>query len=173
MPIITPVEVRAGDPTVQASGQHRGTVTGTQSTDARIVERSIRAADLSGWDAKVAAMPAEMQVQMEAQDAAQAVTPDEDVAANNEASVAQTCVAYIREAAATEQAYDAWLLYDRINTYVTNHSDWNSAHDHLIAEGLTQEEYDQAKNAYNYLSGAGRPAIMAEAKTIQAAWESQ
>jgi len=137
------------------------------------MERNIRAADLDAWNDKVAAQSAEMQAAMEAQDAQNAVDPDAPVAANKDASIAQTCVAYIREAAETEQAYDAWLLYDRINTYVVGHSDWNTAKPHLLAEGLTDEEYEQAKNAYNYLSGAGRPAIMAEARTIQAAWESQ
>ena len=169
---ITSVDVRDGDPTVQASGQHRGTVTGTFD-DGRILERNLRTPDSDTWNDKVAAQSAEMQVIMEERDAQAAVDPDAPVAADKEASIAQTCVAYIREAAATEQAYDAWLLYDRINTYVTGHSSWAAAKPHLLAEGLTDEEYDQAQNAYNYLSGAGRPAIMAEARTIQAAWEAQ
>lgn len=171
MPIVS-IDVRDGDPTVQASNQHRGTVTGTFD-DGRIMERNIRAADLDGWNDKVAAMSGEMQDQMERSDADSAVDPDAPVAAEKEASIAQTCVAYIREAAATEQAYDAFLLYDRINTYVTNHSDWPTVKPILLAEGLTEEEYDQAGSAFNYLSSAGRPATMADAKTIQAAWGSQ
>lgn len=171
MPIVS-IDVRDGDPTVQASGQHRGTVTGTFD-DGRIMERNIRAADLDGWNDKVAAMSGEMQAQMEAADAEAAVSPSEPVAASEEASIAQTCVAYIREAAATEQAYDAYLLYDRINTYVTNHSNWPTVKPILLAEGLTEEEYGQAGSAFNYLSSAGRPAIMSDAKTIQSNWEAQ
>lgn len=171
MPIVS-IDVRDGDPTVQASGQHRGTVAATFS-DGRIIERNIRAADLDDWNDTVAAQSTEMQAKMEEQDAQSAVDPEAPVAGEGEASVAQTCVAYIHQAANTEQAYDAWLLYDRINTYVTNHSGWILAKPHLLAEGLEEEEYEQAKNAYNYLSGAGRPAIMAEAKTIQSNWEAQ
>ena len=95
------------------------------------------------------------------------------MAANKEASIAQTCIAYIHQAWNEETAYDAHALYSRINTYVTNHSDWNTAHTHLLAEGLTQEEYDQAKAAYQYLSGSGRPATLADAQTIQQNWEDQ
>jgi len=169
---ITSTEVRAGDPTVQASGQHRGTIKSTFD-DARIMERNLRAADLAGWDAKVAAAPAEMQAQMKARDAEAAVSPDEDVAESDEASIAQTCIAYIRQAGIQEQAYDAYLLYVRINTYVQNHSDWNTAHTHLIAAGLTQEEYDTAKAHYTYLSTGGRPADMAAAQVVQDNWEAQ
>ena len=171
MPILS-IDVRDGDPTVQASGQHRGTVTGTFD-DGRIMERSIRAADLDAWNDKVAAMTLEMQAQMENRDAEDAVDPEAPVNANKEASQAQTCVAYIRQALNTEQAYDAYLLLDRINTYVVANTGWPTVRPLLIAEGLDPDDYDQAGDAFNYLSGAGRPATMSEAKTIQAQWEAQ
>ena len=169
---VSSVDVRDGDPTVQASGQHRGTITATFS-DGRILERNLRAADADGWADAVANAGLEAQSQMENRDAEAAVTPDADVVANLEANIAQTCVAYIRAAWELETAYDAFALYSRINTYITTHSDWNTAHTHLLAEGLTQEEFDQAKAAYQYLSGSGRPAILSDAQTIQAAWEDQ
>ena len=170
MPVVNS-DVRPGDPTVQASGQHRGTVDVTFD-DGRVITMNLRAPDLDGWNDAVTAAPINAQTQMEERDANEAVTPDEDVAANKEASQAQTCVAYIRQALAQELAWDGWGLLSRINTYVTTHSDWNTAHTHLLAEGLTQEEYDLAKNAYNYLSGAGRPATMSDALTIQENWEA-
>lgn len=169
---VATVDVRDGDPTVQASGQYRGTVDVTLD-DGRVLTLNIRAANLDEWNDKVAAAGATIQEQVELRDADEAVTPDEDIAAHKQASIAQTCIAYIRQAWEQEQAYDAWNLYARINTYVTNHSDWNTAQTHLIAEGLTQEEYDQAKAAYQYLSGGGRPATMAEAITIQNNWQAQ
>jgi hypothetical protein len=168
MPVVS-TDVRDGDPTVQASGQHRGTVTSTFD-DGRILEQNLRAPDINAWNDAVANAGVEAQTTMEERDAQEAVTPDADVAGNKEASQAQTCVAYIRDAWSQESAIDAWALYDRINTYVTTHSDWNTAHTHLLAEGLTQEEYDQAKNAYSYLSGSGRPATLADAETIQTTW---
>lgn len=59
---ITSIDVRDGDPTVQASGQHRGTVAATFD-DGRIVERHIRAADADEWNDLVASMSAAMQAQ--------------------------------------------------------------------------------------------------------------
>ena len=171
MPVLT-ADVREGDPTIQASGQYRGTVD-VVFDDGRELTINIRAADQNDWNDKVAAVSATAQARMEASDAAAAVDPDADVAASKEASIAQTCVAYIRQAMSTEQAYDAWLLLDRINTYVTNNGGWATAKPFLLAEGLSEDEYDKAAAAYSYLSGAGRPAIMAEAKTIQGNWEAQ
>jgi hypothetical protein len=167
-----PITDISGEFTVQQSGQHRGMVTATFDSG-RIVQRNIRAADLAGWNARLASLSAEIQSQVEARDAEAAVAPTEDIAANDEASIAQTCIAYIRRAWTEPQAYDAGLLYSRINTYVTNHSDWNTAQTHLIAAGLTQEEYDQAKAAYQYLSGSTRPAALSAAQIIQNNWESQ
>jgi hypothetical protein len=169
---ITSIDVRDGDPTVQASGQHRGTVAATFD-DGRLTEKNIRASDIDDWNDKVAAASGEMQAQMESSDAHAAVDPDSDVTANKEASQAQTCVAYIRDAWNMESANDGWMLYSRINNYVTGHSNWITAKPHLIAEGLTDEEYEQAATAYAYLSGAGRPATMADAQTIQDAWTGQ
>jgi hypothetical protein len=172
MPITSTV-VRDGDPTVQASGQHRGTIKSTFN-DGRIVERNLRGADLADWDAKVAAAPAEIQEQMEVSDAGEAVSPDEPVAPNKEATIEQNAIAYLRDSWRSELASDAYLLFDRFNTYVTNSAyTWDDVHTHLISYGLTQEEWDQMKAAYNYLSGGTRPADMAAGQVIQDAWESQ
>lgn len=165
-------DVRSGDPTIQASGQYRGTVDVTM-TDGRVYTLIIRAPDLDSWNDQVAAAGATIQARVEEQDAQEAVTPDADVAANKEASIAQTCIAYIRQAWSHESAIDAWNLYARINTYVTNNGGWATAKPALLAAGLPEEEYDQAAAAYQYLSGGGRPAILAEAETIQGNWEAQ
>ena len=171
MPIVSSV-LNPGDPTIQASGQYRGTIVFTFA-DGRTVQRNLRAPDEDAWSALLLAIDDEVEAKMQERDAEDAVSPDEDVAANLEASIAQTCIAYIRQAWNEELAFVAWALYDRINTYVTTHSDWNTAHTHLLAAGLTQDEYDQSKAAYQYLSGSGRPAIMASAVTIQNAWVGQ
>lgn len=172
MPIIS-IDVRDGDPTVQASGQHRGTVAATFS-DGRIVERNIRAADLDAWNDKVAAISAEIQTQMEKRDAEDAVQTDTEVGANKEASIQQTAVAYLRVAWDTEQAYDAYLLFSRFNNF-RNNQGWtlDQVASNLLAAGLEQEEWDEMKAAYLYLSGAGRPATMSDAKAIQSNWEAQ
>lgn len=170
MPVLS-VDVRAGDPTVQASGQHRGTVDVTFD-DGRVITLNLRAPDLDSWNDAVANAGAQAQAQMERRDAEEAVG-DQDIAANKEASIAQSAIAYIRSAWNEPQAYDAYLLFDRINTFITNNGGWATVKPILLANGLTEEEYDQCAAAYQYLSGAGRPAIMAEARTIQSNWEAQ
>jgi hypothetical protein len=172
MPIVS-IDVRDGDPTIQTSGQHRGTIAATFD-DGRIVERNIRAADADEWNDLVASIGIEMQAKQEQQDAANSVDPESEVAASQEASIAQAAVAYLRAAWQEELAPDAYLLFARFNNYVINKGyTWNDVQTHLLAEGLEQEEWDEIKTAYQYLNGGGRPAIMAEAKTIQGNWESK
>ena len=72
MPVQT-VDVRDGDPTIQASGQHRGTVDVTFD-DGRIITLHLRAPDLDGWNDAVAAAGATAQAQMEERDANDAPT---------------------------------------------------------------------------------------------------
>lgn len=164
------VDVRAGDPTQQASGQWRGTVDVTL-TDGRVYMRNLRAETLDEWNDLVANAGAETLAEVSMQDAAEAVE-DVDIVASKEATVAQTCRAYIEQAMATEQAYDAWLLLARINTYVTNNGGWAVAKPALLAVGLEEDVFDSAQSAYNYLSGGGRPNAMSTARTIQENWES-
>jgi len=172
MPIIS-IDVRDGDPTVQASGQHRGTVAATFS-DGRIIERNIRAADSNEWNDKIAAISDLIQEQVEKQDAERSVDPETEVAAEGEASIAQAAVAYLQAAMREEQAYDAYLLMARFNNWRTNNG-WNmdQVETHLLAAGTEQEEWDSTKAAYLYLNGGGRPAQMASAKTIQGNWEDR
>lgn len=171
MPIVS-LEVRAGDPTVQVSGQHRGTVKATFD-DGRIAERHLRAPDANAWATLISNVSADIEGQQQEQDADSAVSPDSGIAASGEASQVQTCIAYIRQALATEKAYDAYLLLDRINTFVLANGDWATARPVLIAAGLEEKVYDQASASYTYLSNAGRPVTMADAKSIQSAWEDQ
>ena len=170
---ITSIDVRDGDPTIQASGQHRGTVTATFD-DGRIVSRNLRAEDANAWNDLIASIGIEIQAQQEKQDAVNSVDPDAEVAASQEASIAQAAVAYLRAAWQEELAPDAYLLFARFANYVSNNGyTWANVQTHLIAEGLEQDEWDEMKAAYLYLNGGGRPAIMAEAKTIQGNWENK
>lgn len=170
---ITSIDVRDGDPTIQASGEHRGTVTATFA-DGRTVEKSIRAADANAWMDKLAAISSEIQAQVELSDAEQAVDPEGEVTGNGEASIAQAAVAYLRAAWDTDQAADAYLLFARFNTY-RNNQGWtlDQVAAGLAAAGLEADEWDAMKTAYQYLNGGGRPAIMATAKTVQGNWEAR
>lgn len=172
MPIIS-IDVRDGDPTIQASGEHRGSVAATFS-DGRIVERNLRAADANAWNDLIAGISAKIEADQQKRDAEDAVDSESEVSANKEASIAQTALAYLRAAWQQEQAHDAYLLFARFANYVSNNGyTWNNVKTHLFAVGLEQEEWDKIKTAYTYLNGAGRPAIMADGKTIQGNWEAR
>jgi len=172
MPIVS-IDVRDGDPTVQSSGQHRGTVSAT-FTDGRIEERNVRAANLDEWNDKIAAISDLIQEQVEKQDAEDSVDPETEVSAEGEASLAQAAVAYLRAAYREDQAYDAYLLFSRFNNFRTNQG-WtlDQVATNLVSAGLEQEEWDGMKTAYLYLNGGGRPAQMASAKIIQGNWEDR
>jgi len=167
-------DVREGDPTVQENtGQHRGTVDVT-FTDGRVLSINIRAADQDEWNDKVAAVQAEAQARMTQSDAEAAVNPDAEVQADKEATLADVAVAYLRRAWNQEQAYDAYLLFSRFNNYRLNQG-WtlDQVQTNLQAAGLTVDEWDEMRTAYTYLNGAGRPAIMADNRTIQSNWEAR
>lgn len=170
---ITSIDVRDGDPTIQATGEHRGTVECTFA-DGRIVQRNLRAPDANAWQDKVANIGAEVQDQMELQDADAGVDPDEEVVAGGEASIEQRAVAYLRGAWGEENARDAYLLFDRFNTFrLAQGWNLNQVQAGLASAGLTTEEWDEMKTAYQYLDGAGRPAIMNDYQTIQGNWEAR
>lgn len=172
MPVQTS-DVRAGDPSVQASGHYRGTVDVTL-TDGRVYALRINAADLDEWNDKVAAAGSTVEALFQESDAAAAVSADGEVVSNKEASIQQVAVAYLRAAWETENAYDAYLLFSRFNTYRLNNG-WtlDQVQANLAAAGLSAEEWTNMRTAYQYLNGGGRPAIMADAKTIQDNWEAR
>ena len=172
MPIVS-IDVRDGDPTIQANGQHRGTVAATFA-DGRIVERSLRAADADAWNDLIAGISAEIQAKQEVQDAEAGVSSDDEIVAGGEASVEQRAVAYLRAAWGQELARDAYLLFDKFNDFrLARGWNLNQVQTGLMSAGLTVDEWDEMKAAYQYLAGAGRPAIMNDYQTIQGNWESR
>ena len=99
---------------------------------------------------------------------------DEEVQANGEATRAQRAVAYLRRSMEQEQAADAYALMARFNNFRTDNGwSWNQVVENLSEAGLEQAEFDEMRTSYQYLSGNGRPAIMADAKAIQAQWEAR
>ena len=172
MPIVS-IDVRDGDPTVQASGQHRGTVTATFA-DGREVSRNLRAADADAWMDMVATISSRIQSDTEISDAVASVNPDTEVAESGEASQAQAAVAYLRAAWSEEEALDGYLLLERFNNWRKDNG-WSMSKvvPRLLAAGLEQEEWDEIKAAYLYLSGSGRATALMTAQAIQAKWEEK
>ena len=112
MPIVS-IDVRDGDPTVQVSGQHRGTVTATFA-DGRVVNRNLRAAGADDWLAQLAGVSTLIQAETEQRDAQSAVNLDTEIAAKGEASEAQVAVAYVRQAWEEAKATDGYILSQRL-----------------------------------------------------------
>lgn len=172
MPVIA-TDVRDGDPTVQASQQHRGTVKCTFD-DGRILEMNLRAPDLDGWNDAVAGAALKAEDQMMRRDADEAVGDQPiDSGGNKEADQYQVCAAYMRDADAESEAYNAWVLYSRIDDYVQSNGGWVTFKPVMLAEGMDEEFFDRSASQYQYLSAAGRPATMSGARTIQDGWENR
>ena len=108
------------------------------------------------------------------QDAEEGVDADTDIAANKEATQQEKAVAYLRRAWQEDDAYQAYRILDRFNTY-RNAQGWtlDQVQANLAAAGLTVTEWDSIKTAYQYLSGGTRPADMAAHAVIQANWEAR
>lgn len=108
------------------------------------------------------------------QDAGEGVDADTDIAANKEATQQDKAVAYLRRAWQEQDAYQAYRLLDRFNTY-RQAQGWtlNQVQANLASAGLTVAEWDSIKTAYQYLSAGTRPAEMAAAAVIQDTWEAR
>jgi len=170
MPVNT-IDVR--DLTVQASGQYRGVVVATMD-DGRVIERNMRAPDGDAWSDLIANIASKIDAQVAAGDAQEAVDPDADPQANKDATQQQVALAYLRSAMGEELAFDAFQRFDRFNNF-RNNQGWTMEQvaTNLAAEGLTADEWAEMQTVYLYLNGNGRPAIMQEARDIQAAWEDR
>lgn len=172
MPIAS-VDVRAGDPTIEITGEYRGVVDVT-FTDGRTAMVPLRANSLDEWNDKVAAVYSEAQSRMAQQDAEAAVEITQEIAAKGESNIKAVAVAYLRRAWNTQDVHEAYTLFTRFNNYRLAQG-WTLAQVQagLASEGLTVEEWDAMRTAYTYLNSAGRPAIMSDAKNIQVYWDAR
>ena len=161
-----------GDPSVQASGERRGTIN-VDFGNGRVVRRSIRAQGADAWAALLLEIEDRIEREVRQQDA-EADIEDAEIEANGEASIAERAVAYLRDAMERDTAIEAYRLMVRFDNYRQSQGwSWNQVATNLMSAGLEQEEFDAMRTAYQYLSGGGRPAIMAEARDIQENWENQ
>lgn len=167
------VDVLSGPTEIPGSG---GRVEGTiefEWDDGVTLTRKIQAADLNAWANLLIDQPIAEQQQREEQDANNNIG-DFEIEAVGEASQEQRAVAYLRSAMDQELAYDAYILLARFNNFRTNKG-WSLAEvaTRLMSAGYTQEEWDILRPAFQYLNGNNRPAVMAEARTIQENWEER
>lgn len=160
MPAIS-VDVRDGDPTIQASGEHRGTVAVTFD-DGRVIERNVRAPNADAWADLIANILTRVQEQVQEADAQEAVENDVEILnPYKEASTAKMAVAYLRRAQETEDPYRAYLKFSRFNDFrVAQGWSLNQVVTNLMAAGLTEDEWTDMRARYQYLSNAARVTAM-------------
>ena len=171
MPIINTNVIEG--PNVQSDGQHRGLIEYLFS-DGRRVRKYARAPDATTWAALVVNLASSTEDAIIQNDAQESISPGATVAAHKEASIEDAAVAYLRAAWRIEQAYDAFLLFDKFNDFrIAKGWDLNQVQAGLMSAGLTVEEWDEMKIAYQYLAAGNRPVTMSDAKTIQGNWETR
>jgi len=160
MPAIN-VDVREGDPTVQASGEHRGLVAVTFS-DGRVIERNVRAPTADAWADLIANIQSRVQEEIETADAVEAAAQDvEIINPYREASRAQMALAYLRSAMQIGDPYRAYLKFARFNDYRLAQG-WsvNQVAENLAGVGLSQDEWSEMRDRFVYLSNASRVTAM-------------
>lgn len=156
---ITNTDVVDG-PGVQASGEHRGVLEFTFS-DGRVIRRTVSAPDAAAWSNLIVDMSAEVEAQVALSDAQEGISPDQEIAANKEASIKQRALEYLRKAYSTGDPYVAFLLFDRFNNYrLAQGWSLNQVHQQLADAGLSEEEWDNMLERYQYLSNTGRVTAM-------------
>jgi len=165
MPVQT-TEVRPGDPTVQASGQHRGTVKYT-FTDAREFEVNLRTPDLTSWDAKLISYVAVIEEQVRKRDAEAAgqdpdePLPDSDV---GEASNLDILVGKLRTGYAIQDSTDSYRYTKQVNDWrVGKGFTWTQVRDAILADpsyDMTTEEFQDIFDRWTYLNTPAKITTM-------------
>ena len=167
---ITDTTPFTGEPTQQASGQWRGSAQYTFD-DGRKINRRITADTAGEWANKMSDIVPELEVQIQEADAGEGVSADDEITTNKQASIQQRAVAYLRAAMAEDDPYTAFLLLDRFNTFrLAQGWNLNQVEAGLAGAGLEAEEWDTMRDAYQYLSNAGRVTAMQAVQDINQTW---
>lgn len=157
-------------PNVQADGQHRGTLEFTFG-DGRVVTRNVRAPDAAAWANLAVDLATQVEAQQQEQDADEAVEANEEVLPYKEASREQLALRYLRRAHADEDPYRAYLKFSRFNDWrLAQGYSLNQVTTALASVGLTEDEWTAMRDAYVWLSNAGRVTAMQAYQDVQAGW---
>jgi NACalpha-BTF3-like transcription factor len=159
MPIVN-TEVAAGDPTIQASGQRRGKIIFTFD-DGRIVERNVRAPDANAWANLLIDLVDEVEKRQQENDAEELSQEDVEIVAHKQANIKQVALAFLRRAYSTGHPLTAYQKFSRFNDYrLAQGWNLNQVVAGLAEVGLTDEEWTDMRDRYQYLSNASRVTAM-------------
>jgi len=163
MPVSPPPVVRPGDPTIQKSGQARGSAR-FNFDDGYFVERNIRTATEAEFAPKVTAMIPEIEAQRRARDAETVNESDPDDTGNGDASTLDTMVSKLRHAYRQPAPEDCYRNMKQIDDYRSGKGwTWGDVHDAIFAVPeyqFTEEEWTNISDRYAYLSPAPKVAVM-------------
>lgn len=147
-------------PNIQADDSRRGTIEFTLD-DGRVIRRNVRAPDATAWANLLIDLPAEVEAKIELDDAEIASNTDNEITAVLEASQEQVALAYLRRAYQIGNPYLAYLKFDRFNDYrLVKGWSLTQVVSGLSSVGLTQEEWDEMLERYQYLSNSTRITAM-------------
>ena len=159
MPIVSS-ELRAGDPTITSTGKRSGTIDFTFA-DGRIITRNVRAQDATAWAQLLIDLPAQVEKDIEILDAQEVAETDNAIASYKDAPIKRVALAYLRRAYSTGDPYRAYVKFERFNDYrVAQGWTVNQVVTNLAEVGLTDDEWTEMRDRYQYLSETGRVTSM-------------
>ncbi len=161
--------VRHGDPTIQVSGERRGSVQ-VAFTDGRVVDRNYRTADEPSWDAAVASAGAQVQQDVARRDAQEAVDKDVDITGDyGESTKDQQAAAYLYRAYTTPDPYTAYKKYTKFNEWrIRDGLSVEEVRLRFLAAGFEERTWDLMIERYQYLADPARVTIMEDHQSVVA-----
>jgi len=162
---------RAGSPTQEPDGFWRGTALYTFD-DGRVFRRAIVGTTEEDWSVEMNVASNAVIREVSESDARASITSVDDIAPAGQATAKQRAVAYLRDAMNMQDPYEAYLLFDKFNTFRTANG-WsvNQVADALQSEGLKAEDWYAMKTIYSVLSAGA--SIMQQHKDIEEDWDNR
>lgn len=165
---VTDVSVRAGDPAQQADGSWRGTAIYTFD-DAQVVERTFSAVDEGTWHTTKDGMVPDVEEKLQWQNADEAIAIDYDIrlGAYKQAGQRKIGLTYLRAAMDIEDPLQAYYKFKYFDDYRVDEG-WtvNEVYLQLLPVGLQDDEWQDMKTRYIYLSDPGRVTTMLDYETL-------
>lgn len=147
--------VHPGDPTVEVTGEHRGTLYFTFD-DGEVLSSSLQAPDLATWNAEIPRLEESALDRKRAIDSEAVVEDPPNDAGNGEASTLDTMVFKLRYAYSRPYPRSCYTNMKQIDDYrISKGWTWGDVHDAIFAEpkyNFTEGEWTNIQDRYTYLN---------------------
>ena len=162
MPVMS-TQTRAGDPTVQVTGQARGTVKYIFD-DGFAIELAIRTSTLAEFDPEITARIPEVELSRRKMDSNAVVEDDIADTGNGAASTLDTMVVKLRYAYSQPLPEDSYRNMNQIDNYRINKGwTWTQVHNAIFnvpEYEFTEEEWSNIMDRFSYLDFPAKIQIM-------------